>query len=44
MCINRYSRDEALPAARALEELGFLWFETPLIDTDLVGYRELRYS
>jgi L-alanine-DL-glutamate epimerase-like enolase superfamily enzyme len=39
---QRYSREEALPVARALEELGFLWFEAPLIDTDLVGYRELR--
>ena len=25
-----------------LEELGFIWFEAPLVDTDLEGYRELR--
>ena len=40
---QRYSRDEALPVARALEELGFRWFEAPLVDTDLLGYCELRH-
>jgi len=39
---QRYSREQALPAARLLEELGFIWFEAPLVDTDLEGYRELR--
>ena len=39
---QRYTREEALSVARALEELDFHWFEAPLIDTDLIGYRELR--
>jgi L-alanine-DL-glutamate epimerase-like enolase superfamily enzyme len=39
---QRYARAQALPAARLLEELGFVWFEAPLVDTDLEGYRELR--
>jgi L-alanine-DL-glutamate epimerase-like enolase superfamily enzyme len=39
---QRYSRNEALLAARTLEELGFRWFEAPLVDTDLQGYRDLR--
>jgi L-alanine-DL-glutamate epimerase-like enolase superfamily enzyme len=39
---QRYSREAALPAARLLDELGFRWFEAPLIDTDLEGYRELK--
>jgi L-alanine-DL-glutamate epimerase-like enolase superfamily enzyme len=39
---QRYSREQALPAARLLEELGFRWFEAPLVDTDLDGYRDLR--
>jgi L-alanine-DL-glutamate epimerase-like enolase superfamily enzyme len=39
---QRYSREQALPAARLLEELGFRWFEAPLVDTDLEGYRDLR--
>src|SRR3546814_4067996 len=39
---QRYSRPNALAAARALDELGFTWFEAPLIDSDLQGYAELR--
>lgn len=39
---QRYTRAQALPAARLLNELGFIWFEAPLVDTDLEGYRELR--
>jgi L-alanine-DL-glutamate epimerase-like enolase superfamily enzyme len=38
----RYSRDDAYRAAKELEELGYTWFEAPMIDTDLQGYRELR--
>ena len=39
---QRYTRDQALSAARRLEPLGLAWFEAPLIDTDLEGYAELR--
>lgn len=39
---QRYSREEALKAGRLLEELGFRWFEAPLLDFDLNGYAELR--
>jgi L-alanine-DL-glutamate epimerase-like enolase superfamily enzyme len=39
---QRYSRLDALRAARELETMGFRWFEAPLPDTDLEGYRELR--
>lgn len=38
----RYSPTDALRAARVLQELDYAWFEAPLIDTDLQGYRELR--
>jgi L-alanine-DL-glutamate epimerase-like enolase superfamily enzyme len=36
-----YDRREALRVARGLEELGCRWFEAPLPDFDLTGYREL---
>ncbi len=39
---QRYDRAGAHRAARELEALGFAWFEAPLRDTDLEGYRELR--
>ena len=39
---SAYTRDEALKAARILEKHNYLWFEAPLSDTDLVGYRELK--
>jgi L-alanine-DL-glutamate epimerase-like enolase superfamily enzyme len=39
---QRYTREQALKAARELEELGFAWFEAPLPDFDLEGYRELK--
>jgi L-alanine-DL-glutamate epimerase-like enolase superfamily enzyme len=39
---QRYTRAEALPAARLLDDLGYAWFEAPLVDTDLEGYRDLR--
>ncbi len=38
---NNYDRSTALRAARELEELDFAWFEAPLFDYDLEGYREL---
>lgn len=37
-----YTREEALKAARILESYDYIWFEAPLPDTDLEGYRELR--
>jgi L-alanine-DL-glutamate epimerase-like enolase superfamily enzyme len=39
---QRYSREAALTAAQVLEGFGFRWFEAPLLDTDIAGYRELR--
>ncbi len=39
---QRYDRAGALRVGRELEALGFAWFEAPLLDTDLDGYRELR--
>lgn len=36
-----YDRDGALRVARALESLSFRWFEAPLPDFDLDGYRDL---
>ena len=38
---NNYDRDGALRVARELEAMGFTWFEAPLHDSDLEGYREL---
>jgi len=37
-----YSREEALKAAKILEKYGYIWFEAPLPDTDLAGYKQLR--
>lgn len=39
---NHYTRREGLTMARVLDDLGFAWFEAPLNDFDLTGYRELR--
>jgi len=39
---QRYDRRDALRAAQQLEGLGFTWFEAPLLDSDLEGYRDLR--
>lgn len=36
-----YDRPEALRVGRAVEELGFEWYEEPLPHYDLEGYREL---
>ncbi|WP_318617291.1 mandelate racemase/muconate lactonizing enzyme family protein [Sporosarcina sp. YIM B06819] len=37
-----YTREEALKAARILEKYDYIWFEAPLPDTDLEGYKELK--
>jgi galactonate dehydratase len=37
-----YSLDEAVTVGRALGELGYIWFEEPIIAEDIDGYRELR--
>lgn len=39
---QRYDRGTALRAAKELEQLEYTWFEAPLPDDDLAGYRELR--
>ena len=39
---NRYDRRAALRVALELQDLGFHWFEAPLPDLDLEGYRRLR--
>jgi L-alanine-DL-glutamate epimerase-like enolase superfamily enzyme len=36
-----YTRDEALRVGRAVEQLGFVWYEEPLRDYDFAGYAEL---
>lgn len=38
---NNYDRPSALRAAQELEELDFAWFEAPLFDYDMQGYRDL---
>jgi len=38
---NNYDREGALRVAQALEALDFVWFEAPLPDHDLDGYRWL---
>jgi L-alanine-DL-glutamate epimerase-like enolase superfamily enzyme len=39
---QRYDRIGAVKVAQRLSELGFRWFEAPLLDTDIEGYCELR--
>jgi L-alanine-DL-glutamate epimerase-like enolase superfamily enzyme len=39
---QRYDRRAALQVARRLGEMGFGWFEAPLVDTDIEGYRLLK--
>lgn len=39
---QRYDVAGALKVGRRIGELGFQWFEAPLVDTDVEGYRELR--
>lgn len=38
---QRYDLDAALKVGRVLGELGYAWFEAPLDDYDLAGYRHL---
>lgn len=38
---NNFDRRTAMRAAKELEGLGFAWFEAPLSDYDVEGYREL---
>ena len=37
-----YSYPEALTVGRAIEEMGYLWYEDPLPVDDLYGYKELK--
>lgn len=39
---QRYDRRDAARVARTLEDRGWHWFEAPLDDHDVDGYRELR--
>jgi L-alanine-DL-glutamate epimerase-like enolase superfamily enzyme len=39
---QRYELFGAIRVARRLGELGFRWFEAPLVDTDIEGYRQIK--
>jgi L-alanine-DL-glutamate epimerase-like enolase superfamily enzyme len=39
---QRYELFGAIRVARRLGELGFRWFEAPLLDTDIEGYRQIK--
>jgi L-alanine-DL-glutamate epimerase-like enolase superfamily enzyme len=39
---QRYDLLSATRVARRLGEIDFRWFEAPLVDTDIEGYREIR--
>jgi L-alanine-DL-glutamate epimerase-like enolase superfamily enzyme len=39
---QRYDLFGAPKVGRRIDELGFRWFEAPIVDTDLEGYCELR--
>jgi L-alanine-DL-glutamate epimerase-like enolase superfamily enzyme len=39
---QRYDLASAIKVGRGIGELDFKWFEAPLVDTDLAGYREIR--
>jgi L-alanine-DL-glutamate epimerase-like enolase superfamily enzyme len=41
---QRYELSGAIRVARRLGELGFRWFEAPLVDTDVDGYRQIKKS
>jgi L-alanine-DL-glutamate epimerase-like enolase superfamily enzyme len=41
---QRYDVQGAIHVARRLGELSFRWFEAPLVDTDIDGYREIKRS
>lgn len=38
----KYDRRSALAVGKALEDMGFYWFEAPLQDFDVAGYCELK--
>jgi len=39
--VGGYTQQQALRVGRALEDLGYYWFEEPLSDYDVYGYQEL---
>ncbi len=39
---QRYELFGAIKVARRIGELGFRWFEAPLVDTDIEGYRQIK--
>ena len=41
---QRYDLAGAIMVARRLGEMGFRWFEAPLLDTDIEGYRTIRQA
>jgi L-alanine-DL-glutamate epimerase-like enolase superfamily enzyme len=41
---SAYDLGEAVKVGRAIEELGFLWYEDPLPPTDIYNYAKLRES
>ena len=41
-CEQRYSRDDSLRLGKILDELNFVWFEAPFVDTDFESYKWLR--
>lgn len=41
---NYYSRSDALRVGRVLEELGFIWFEAPILDSDVQGITALSQA
>lgn len=40
--VNAYDRQEALKVGRVLEELNFEWYESPIPDDDIEGFRYLK--
>ncbi len=41
-CEQRYNRKDALKLGQKLDELNFVWFEAPFIDSDFESYKWLR--
>lgn len=42
--VNSYDKRGAFKVARVLDELDFYWFEAPIVDTDVLGLRDLRLA
>ncbi|GGC65333.1 enolase C-terminal domain-like protein [Chelatococcus reniformis] len=42
--VSAYNQTDALRVGRALEELGFVWYEEPLRDYDIHGYKMLAQA